>query len=429
MTRPTSAALHLWQIPGRPDGDVRLLAPSTGKRSYRIVWRENGQQRERTSTDLETAMTLGLDQATQLACVPGEPSRHAPFAEALEYHLDFERRGARWSVKYQRRLSELVRRWLDDDFLTLPCLAFEGPDGGAVVMDLLDRLQAAGYPRGSHEYEQMGALLSGLFKSGIAIGYFTTNPMTGVKYSVSSAHNHDGGRFANVRPIAAEESPPSARIDQHIAASPLLTGRWWEGLPAAVMAYGGLRIEEALALEPHHVLADTPGLLVAQQLLELRASDKAGKPGMTLTDPKGGRSRETFLSPHVWEQVQRRAEEVRDQAGKGVDGHQPLFPAPRGGWQRADNYRFRIFVPTSKKVGWPRLADADARHRTWQWTPHSLRHHYANWTLKDLALPPTVVAGYMGHSSADVTERMYLHRERSDLNRGLAAYLERNIHV
>ena len=39
-------------------------------------------------------------------------------------------------------------------------------------MDLLDRLQTAGYPRGSHESEQMGALLSGLFKSGISVGYF-----------------------------------------------------------------------------------------------------------------------------------------------------------------------------------------------------------------------------------------------------------------
>ena len=181
-----------------------------------------------------------------------------------------------------------------------------------------------------------------------------------------------------------------------------------------------------LALEPHHVLEDAPGLLVEQQLLELRASDKAGKPGITLTEPKGGRSRETFLSPHVWEQVRPRAEEAAISRAAEPPGTGPLFPAPRGGWQRADNYRFRIFVPTSKQVGWPRLADADARHRTWQWTPHSLRHHYANWTLKDLALPPTVVAGYMGHASADVTERMYLHRERSDLNRGLAAYLERN---
>ena len=45
---------------------------------------------------------------------------------------------------------------------------------------------------------------------------------------------------------------------------------------------------------------------------------------------------------------------------------------------------------------------------------------------EDLALSPTVVAGYMGHSSADVTERMYLHRERSDLTRGLAAYTNRS---
>lgn len=429
MTPSPSNALHLWQIPGRPDGDVRLLGPAAGKRSYRLIWRENGSQRERTSTSLDTAMALGLEQATLLACMPGEPGPNAPFSDALAHHLDFEARGVRWSVKYQRRLNELVRRWFDDALLTLPCLAFEPPHARAAVMDVLDRLQTAGYPRGTHEYEQMGALLSGLFKSGLAVGYFTINPMSGIKYSVSSAHAHDGGRFSNVRPIEAEESPPSDRVDQHIVAAPLLTGRWWEGLPAAVMAYGGLRIEEALALEPEHVLGDTPGLLVAQQLLELRASDKVGKAGIVTVKPKGGRIRETFLSPHVWEQVRQRAQEVLDETGSSSASPRPLFPAPRGGWQRIDNYRFRIFVPTSIEVGWPRLPDADSRHRTWLWTPHSLRHHYANWTLKDLALPPTVVAGYMGHSSADVTERMYLHRERSDINRGAAAYLERKINA
>jgi integrase len=191
------------------------------------------------------------------------------------------------------------------------------------------------------------------------------------------------------------------------------------------MAYGGLRIEEALALEPEHVLAGTPGLLVHQQLVEVRRSDNRGKAGVTVTKPKGNRTRETVLHPAVWEQVRARAEEV-DQATPARPGlHRPLFPAPRCGWQRVDNYRHRIFVPCAEAAGWPRLPDAADRHRTWQWPPHSLRHHFANWALKDLALPPTVVAGYLGHVSADITEKMYLHRERSDINRGLAAYQAR----
>lgn len=108
--------------------------------------------------------------------------------------------------------------------------------------------------------------------------YFTANPMTGVEYSVSSAHNHDGGRFSNVRPIAAEESPPSARVDQHIEGASLITGRWWEGLPAAVMAYGDLRIEEALALEPHHVLPDTPDSLSPSNSSSCAAATRSAPP-------------------------------------------------------------------------------------------------------------------------------------------------------
>ena len=245
--------------------------------------------------------------------------------------------------------------------------------------------------------------------------------MTGIKYSIATVHGKPGARFGNVLAVPEEDSPPTHRVDAHIAAAPVLTGRWFEGLPAAVMAYGGLRIEEALALEPEQVLAHTPGLIIDRQLLELRASDNRGKAGIIPVDPKGGRSRETFLRPDVWELLRRRAEEVL--AAPHRRGQpRPLFPAPRGGWQRTDNYRFRIFVPCARQADWPKLETAEEGHRTWQWTPHSLRHHYANWLLKDLALSPTVVAGYMGHTSADVTEQMYLHRERSDINRGLAAF-------
>ncbi len=41
-----SRALHTWQITDRPEGHVRVLASGAGKRSYRVVWREDGTQRE-----------------------------------------------------------------------------------------------------------------------------------------------------------------------------------------------------------------------------------------------------------------------------------------------------------------------------------------------------------------------------------------------
>jgi len=238
MTRAPSNALHLWQIPDRPDGDVRLLGPAAGKRSYRLIWRENGLQRERTSTSLDTAMALGLEQATLLACMPGEPGPNAPFSDALAHHLDFEARGVRWSVKYQRRLNELVRRWFDDALLTLPCRAFEPPHGRAAVMDLLDRLQTAGYPRGSHEYEQMGALLSGLFKSGISVGYFTTNPMSGEPGAAGAVAAH--ATWARRRPGSSSRGGPSARAGSRWSWTHPHTTSAWAGVARTKLDHAAL---------------------------------------------------------------------------------------------------------------------------------------------------------------------------------------------
>ena len=199
MSRPSNA-LHTWRLAGRPEGDLRLLAPGAGKRSFRLVWREGGRQRERTTTDLDAAHTIGMAEAVRLTSAPGLPGPDASFGAALADHLDPAARGVRWSEKYQRRLARLVARWLDEDLLALPFRVLEPPHGRMVVAAVLERLEVAGYPRGTHEYEQMGALLSGTFRGGIEAGFFTANYQIGTSNITDWMVNPSHPSLRSVRP-------------------------------------------------------------------------------------------------------------------------------------------------------------------------------------------------------------------------------------
>lgn len=47
-------------------------------------------------------------------------------------------------------------------------------------------------------------------------------------------------------------------------------------------------------------------------------------------------------------------------------------------------------------------------------TPHSLRHTYASYKLNVEHIPSTVVAGWLGHSSSAMLEKIYYHQETMD---------------
>ncbi len=84
--------------------------------------------------------------------------------------------------------------------------------------------------------------------------------------------------------------------------------------------------------------------------------------------------------------------------------------------------------PAAESLGWARapkgLADARTgeRKQYWVWPPHALRHHAATWQLKDLGLPPPLVADYLGHVDSAFTERMYMDRSRTDFGAVNDAY-------
>lgn len=155
----------------------------------------------------------------------------------------------------------------------------------------------------------------------------------------------------------------------------------------SLLAYEGLRPEEALALEDQHIRRAT--LLLEQKNIdgELKVGQKTG-----------GRRARSFRSPDLFAPVR------QDLAALRLATHrQPattlLFPRPSDDqpWRGHDykNWRNRVFKPAIKAAGLPITRPYDLRHAC-----ASLLLH-AGWPL-------TRIADHMGHSVATLSE-YYAH--------------------
>lgn len=78
-----------------------------------------------------------------------------------------------------------------------------------------------------------------------------------------------------------------------------------------------------------------------------------------------------------------------------VEGEPGLcFPTPRGYWWTYSNFRQREWLPATELTGITR------------WTPHDFRHTYAT-VLIERDIPVPLIAKMLGHSSPEVTMRVY----------------------
>ena len=104
---------------------------------------------------------------------------------------------------------------------------------------------------------------------------------------------------------------------------------------------------------------------------------------------------------------QARVAEWRLKLGRFGQDHDLVFPDPTTGGPRAPATVTRAFTRAAQRAQWPQHASP----------VHGLRHAAASLALAggiDLA----VISGRLGHSSAAVTTRLYLH---SDVERDRAA--------
>jgi integrase len=153
----------------------------------------------------------------------------------------------------------------------------------------------------------------------------------------------------------------------------------------ALLAYEGLRPEEALALEDRHVGKQT--LLVEQKNVDgnIEAGQKTSRP------PR---------SPELWASVRRDVAEYQLATNRRTtrDGLQLLFPRGDGQpWREHDyrNWRRRVFAPAVAAAGLPISR------------PYDLRHACASLLIQAGA-PLTEIAQHMGNSVA-VLSQTYAH--------------------
>jgi integrase len=155
----------------------------------------------------------------------------------------------------------------------------------------------------------------------------------------------------------------------------------------SLMAYEGLRPEEALALEDRHVRRST--LLLEQKNVD----------GDIIIGQKTGRRRSrTHRSPDLFDPVRRDLLE-HTLALKRAPHVNLLFPRPLDGqpWRDHDwrNWRKRVFKPAVKAAGLPITR------------PYDLRHACASLLIQ-AGWPLTKVADHLGHSVATLSE-FYAH--------------------
>jgi integrase len=153
----------------------------------------------------------------------------------------------------------------------------------------------------------------------------------------------------------------------------------------SLLAYEGLRPEEALALEDRHV-GKRP-LLVEQKNI-----DGSIEPGQKTSRPP--------RSPELWPAVRRDVAEYQLATNRSATRHalQLLLPRPDGeAWREHDyrNWRRRVFAPAVAAAGLPISR------------PYDLRHACASLLIQAGA-PLTEIAQHMGNSVA-VLAQTYAH--------------------
>jgi integrase len=383
-----------------------------------------GATRETTALTREAAEAKAEALVDRLQALCRAPLAASTVSDLAAEYMGRYADKKEWSYKY-REERRYAYRWLPGWFVALPCLDWRVQH----TEDVLRAVEGAGYPRGCEEYRRVGALLSGLRTAGLLYGYLPRggpDPLEGVRYNPERGRKADRGTgeraaLGNVRPVAEDLIPDGPAVLSLAACAAERTGCWWEGLRVRLMAGGGLRFGEQADLRAPQVSTepDSPWVHVVRQAVVVTRRAAGGGPTLLLGQPpKGGAARHAFYDPELVPLLERRRAEV------GPEGL--LLPSPSGSVWRASNYMRDVWGPCARDLGWARVEDLTGRPpgskaSGWLWTPHSLRHRYATWLIRELAVPVYSVAEWCGHSDVGITQRMYVDTSRPDVSAGVRA--------
>jgi integrase len=295
---------------------------------WRVRWRENGQPHSRVLGSKRDAELFEADikrrkRLGQLAQIDAGRQTVAEFAREW------------WRIHAEPNLTPSTRETyaIVFDKHILPRV------GGmalrevtpAVVAGLSADLQRAGV--GPAATRKALTVLQGIFSCAVTWGHVQSNPVVGVR-----------------KPSAKRQrtvAPPSVALVERMRAQLLADRRQRDATLLAVLAYAGLRPQEALALPWHNVRDRT-------LIIDRAQSDEGPK------TTKTGRTRSVrLLAPlaadlSTWRLASNRS---RDD--------ELVFPTTDGGlWRDHDwrNWRRRVFDPLAKSIGAPGMRPYDLRH-------------------------------------------------------------------
>jgi len=295
---------------------------------WRVRWRENGQPHSRVLGSKRDAELFEADvkrrkRLGQLAQIDAGRQTVAEFAREW------------WRVHAEPNLTPRTRETyaIVFDKHILPRV------GGlplrevtpAVVAGLSADLQRAGV--GPAATRKALTVLQGIFSCAVTWGHVQSNPVVGVR-----------------KPSAKRQrtvAPPSLAVVERMRAQLRSDGRQRDATLLAVLAYAGLRPQEALALPWHNVRDRT-------LLIDRAQSDEGPK------TTKTGRTRSVrLLAPLAADLAAWRLASNRSRDDELV------FPTTGGElWRDHDwrNWRRRIFDPLAKSIGAAGMRPYDLRH-------------------------------------------------------------------
>jgi len=295
---------------------------------WRVRWRENGQPHSRVMGSKRDAELFEADitrrkRLGQLSQIDAGRETVAEFAREW------------WRIHAEPNLAARTRESyaVVFDKHILPRV------GGlplrevtpAVVAGLSADLKAAGV--GPAAARRALTVLQGIFSCAVTWGHAQSNPVVGVR-----------------KPSAKRQravAPPSLVLVERMRAELLAERRQRDATLLVVLAYAGLRPQEALALPWRNVRDRT-------LLIDRAQSDEGPK------TTKTGRTRSVrLLAPLAIDLAAWRLASDRSGADDLV------FPAASGAlWRDHDwrNWRRRVFDPLAKRIGAPGMRPYDLRH-------------------------------------------------------------------
>jgi integrase len=341
-----------------------IRSPS-GEKRWKVMWREGGRgsrQRSKTFTNerdakrYDVAIRRARDLGQLAAEVVGSEQTVESFLEEWweKYAHPYLKPGTRESYAYT--LDKWIVPYLGRH--RLRDVSRETIDGWVASM----RAAGAGTPTVNRTL----GILQGVMRRAVEWRRIPSNPVVGVP------------RVAHVRTAAIDARTPEtveairAQLDRQHAAL------------VSVLAYEGLRLGEAFALEWRDVLDDR-GL--PRDRLHVRRALSDHEESTT----KSGRARE----PEVFGAIAGELAELYLARGRPSQ-REPVFPDTAGGYLRRQNWRQRVWIPALERAAIE------------YFRPHDLRHSCATLLIYD-GRRVTEVADHLGHADAGFTARVYSH--------------------